>query len=139
MGEGMKRPKCEPFPSAARYRRKAVRSLSYDGETLTLDIQGEGFAFARVVFRRTVGFRVLDERDLYEFWDTYSEPNGWLYEVEEGGWLELESQRPSFTSLEVCVGLREYLVVDEKCVSVLTAQPPEFVDLGADPEQQREV
>jgi hypothetical protein len=54
----MKSPKCKPFPPASRYRRKVVRSLRYDGETLTVEIQGEGFAFAHVVFHRPARFRV---------------------------------------------------------------------------------
>jgi hypothetical protein len=133
----MKPPKCQPYPPAARYRQKVVRSLSYDGKTLTIEIQGEGFAFARVVFHQPAGFRVLDERDLCEFWNTYSEPNGWLYEVEEGGWLELESQRKLFNSKDFIPGLKEYFLVDERCVSVLVAQPPEIIDLGADPKRAK--
>jgi hypothetical protein len=130
----MNPPKCKPHPPAARYRRKVVRSLRYDRETLAIEIQGEGFAFARVEFRRPAGFRVLDERDLCEFWNTYSEPNGWLYEVEEGGWLELETHRPLFNSPDFHPGLREYLLVDDKCISVLAVDPPDIIDLGADPE-----
>jgi hypothetical protein len=131
----MKSPKCKPFAPASRYRKKVVRSLSYDGETLTIDVQGEGFAFARIVFFGPAGFRVLDERDLCEFWNTYSEPNGWLYEVEDGGWLELESHRKLFNSPAFFPGLKEYLLVDEKCISVLAVQPPEIQDLGSDPKQ----
>ena len=131
----MKPPRCVPYPPAARYRQKAVRSLRYDGASLEVEIQGQGFAFARVVFRQPVGFRVLDERDLCEFWNEYSEPNGWLYEVEQGGWSELESRRPLFNAPESFRGLREWLIVDEMCISVLSVQPPEIIDLGADPEK----
>jgi hypothetical protein len=77
---------------------------------------------------------VLDERDLCEFWDDYHTGNGWLYEVQEGGWQELESHRQLFNSPSFCPGLREYLVVCDKCVSVLTTEPPQIIDLGADPE-----
>src|ERR1700681_3822088 len=94
----MKPPKCKPFLPAARYRRKVIRSLSYDGQTLIIEVQGEDFAFARVVFEQPAGFRVLDERDLCEFWKDYHEGNGWLYEVEDGGWLDLESVRSLFNS-----------------------------------------
>jgi hypothetical protein len=132
--EAMKPPKCKPFLPAARYREKVVRSLRYDGDTLSIEIQAEGFAFARVLFRRPAGFRVLDERDLSEFWNTYSEPNGWLYEVEVGGWLALESQRQMVNSPDFFPGLREYLLVDNKCISVLAVQAPEIQDLGSDPE-----
>jgi hypothetical protein len=112
-----------------------VRSLRYDGESLEIEIQGEGFAFARVVFRELAGFRVLEERDLGEFWNDYGEPVGRLLEVEEGGWSELESHRPLFNSPDVFPGLREWLIVDEKCISVLSVRPPEIIDLGADPAQ----
>ena len=79
--------------------------------------------------------RLLDERDLCEFWNTYSEQNGWLYEVEEGGWLELETRRSLFNAPGFHPGLREYLLVDDKCISVFSVQPPEILDFGADPEQ----
>src|SRR4051794_28410456 len=129
----MRPPKCRPVPEAARYQRKTARSLRYDGNALVVDIQGEGFAFARVVFEDPVGFRVLDERDLCEFWNTYSEPNGWLYEVQEGGWLELESQRELFNSPSFIPGLREYMLVDDKCLNVLCVNPPKILDVGTDP------
>lgn len=88
---------------------------------------------ARLTFADVVGFRVLDERDLCEFWNEYSEPNGWLYEVESGGWLDLEKHRQLFNSPDLIQNLREYLLVDDKCVSVLCVAPPEIVDLGTDP------
>ncbi|HEY1067814.1 MAG TPA: hypothetical protein VGE52_16955, partial [Pirellulales bacterium] len=115
----MKPPRCTPFPLAARYARKVVRSLDYDGETLRVEITGAGFGVARVIFHQPAGFRVLDERDLCEFWNRYSEPNGWLYLVEEGGWLELERHRRFFNAPEFFPDLREYLIVDDKCLNVL--------------------
>jgi hypothetical protein len=129
----MRPPKCKIFPPSARYRKKVVRSLQYDGETLVIEIQGDGISLARVIFKNVVGFRVLDERDLCEFWNTYSEPVGWLYEVEEGGWLELESTRKLFNSPAFFRGLKEYFIVDDKCVSVLSVEPPEVQEI--EPEQ----
>jgi hypothetical protein len=126
-------PKCWPHPPSRRYKRVVVRSLWSDGETLTIEVQGDGFAFARVVFQRSAGFRLLDERDLCEFWDDYHSGNGWLYEVEQGGWLELESSRPEFLAPHMFPGLREYLLVCDKCVSVLAIGPPEIIDLGTPP------
>jgi hypothetical protein len=111
-----------------------VRSLRYDDDELIIEVQGPGFVFARVVFRRPAGFRVLDERDLCEFWDDYHTGNGWLYEVHEGGWQELESHRQYFISPSFFTCLREFLVVCDTCVSVLAAEPPDIIDLGADPE-----
>ncbi len=129
----MRAPKCKLCEPAARYPRKVVRSLHFDGSTLAIDIQGEGFAFARLVFGSPVWFRVLDERDLCEFWPAYSEPNGWLWEVQQGGWLELESARPLFCSPSMYPALREFLLVDDQCVSILCVQPPQLHDLGAEP------
>ena len=126
-------PVCVAVPEAKRYARIAVRAIAFDGSTLTLDIQGEGFSYARLVFRDVVGFRVLDERDLTEFWNTYSEPNGWLWEVRSGGWHDLERIRATFNPGEFVDGLREFFVVDDKCVSVLCRTPPELIELGADP------
>ncbi|WP_336083546.1 hypothetical protein [Nocardia sp. SSK8] len=124
-------PHCRLVPESQRYRRKVVRDLRYDGETLTVAIQGLGFSYAKVVFRDPSGFRVLDELDLREFWSTYSEPNGWLWEVVRGGWHDLERTRPSYWCEDGA--LREYLLIDDKCVSVLCADPPEIIDLGTDP------
>ncbi|GAB4587057.1 hypothetical protein [Nocardia sp. IFM 10818] len=108
-----------------------MRDIRYDGD-LTIAIQGPGFSYAKVVFRRPAGFRVLDEVDLTEFWNTYSEPNGWLWEVLRGGWLDLERRRPYFVTGER-KGLREYFVVDEDCINVLAWEQPEIIDLGTDP------
>lgn len=126
-------PICVPVLEARRYIRKTVRGMSFDGSTLTLDIQGEGFSYARLVFHDVFGFRVLDERDLTEFWNTYSEPNGWLWEVRSGGWHDLERKRTTFNPGEFVSMLREFLVVDDKCVSVLCRDAPKLVDIGANP------
>lgn len=126
-------PVCIPVPEAKRYARKAVRGMTFDGSTLTLNIQGEGFSYARLVFQNVFGFRVLDERDLLEFWNTYSEPHGWLWEVKAGGWHDLERKRATFNSGECVPSIREFLVADDMCVSVLCADPPQLLDVGADP------
>ncbi|HQR07275.1 MAG TPA: hypothetical protein PLN21_10660 [Gemmatales bacterium] len=110
-----------------------MRSLHFDMETLSIEMQGEGFEFAKVLFHAPAGFRVLDERDLCEFWDKLHYKNGWLFEVEEGGWLELERQRQLFNSHEVHQGMKEYLVVCDQCVSVFSVRPPEIIDIGAEP------
>ena len=133
----MRPPKCKLFLPVTRYPRKVWRSLHFDGDKLVVDIQGEGFAYGRIIFQSPVWFRVLDERDLCEFWNTYSEPNGWLWEVEEGGWLELESQRQHFNSRDFIPGLREFLIVDDQCISILTVESPEIHDFGAEPEHAK--
>lgn len=124
-------PQCRLVAESARYSRKVVRDLHYDGD-LTIAIQGAGLSYAQVVFRRPVGFRVMDEQDLTEYWNTYSEPNGWLWEVMGGGWLDLERRRPSFWRAQEG-GIREFFLVDESCLNVLCWDPPEIIDLGTDP------
>ena len=102
---------------------------------LVVAVQAEGFGFAHVVFDDPLGFRVLDEAELGEIWDTYSEPNGWLWEVEGGGWLELEAQREWFKNSLAGIrhGLREFMLVDDACINVLCFQPPRVDDLVASP------
>jgi hypothetical protein len=105
-----------------------MRGIRFDDGDLLIEIEGPAFGRARLVFRGALGFRVLDERELTEFWNAYSQPQGWLWEVRRGGWLELESTRENFNILELPV--REFFVVDEFCVSVWSRDPPAFVDLG---------
>ena len=128
------KPRCSPVAAANRYKRTVVRSVRYDGDDLVIEIQGSGFSFARVIFRDVEGFRVMDERDLCEFWPEHSEPNGWLWRVHAEGWIDLERHRPLFNSPDVIAGLREYLLTDDgKCVSIMCVHPPEIVDVGAAP------
>ncbi|WP_280302388.1 hypothetical protein [Nocardia neocaledoniensis] len=124
-------PECRLVNESSRYSSKVVRDLRYDRD-LTIAIQGPGFSYAKVVFRRPAGFRVLDEGDLTEYWNTYSEPNGWLWDVLRGGWLDLERHRPNFFTGDR-EDLREYFLVDEDCINVLAWGPPEIIDLGTDP------
>jgi hypothetical protein len=110
-----------------------MRSLHYDGQSLVIELQGDGFAFVRLVFAEPQGFRVLDELDLCEFWDDYHERNGWFYEVMQGGWLELESLRTTFVTGTMPPPPIEYLLVSDKCVSIFARKPPEIEHLGTNP------
>lgn len=79
---------------------------------------------ALVCFEQTYGFRVLDEYDLTEFWAVVTLKDGWLFEVERGGWKDLELKRSHFLSGRND-WVTEYLVIGlNDCVSVLTKQPP---------------
>ncbi len=106
--------------------------MQFEDKRLVISLQGDRFVFGHIVFRSVEGFRVLDERDLCEFWKEYNEKNGWLYEVLQGGWMELEKQRPLFNAPVVIPQLREFLIVDHTCVSVLSTDAPEVIDLGGD-------
>ena len=80
---------------------------------------------AGVHFEDVVALRVMDERDLMAFWPTCSTPNGWLFEVTNGGWLSQERLRDDSCIRFHDERLREFLVAGiEDCVSVLATLPP---------------
>lgn len=102
-----------------------VTRLEYDLHNLVINIEPIFDAPPIVVtFESAIGFRVLDEGDLVEFWKHLSSKDGWLFQILAGGWFELESQRDGFISQHnshVC----EYLIVGpNECVSVLAYKPP---------------
>ena len=79
-----------------------------------------------IAFDDLIGFRLLDEGDLLEFWGDTERLIGWVYEVKSGGWLELESSRSGFLSTDR--GLLEYLVATQNtCLSVLAFNSPTMV------------
>jgi hypothetical protein len=104
-----------------------MRTSERDASDLLVGLVLSDGSEASLVFSSPVGFRVLDERDLLEFWNDFSEPNGWLWEVLGGGWLELESAREGFLDRDLLPELREFLVVGDMCVSVICARPPVLV------------
>jgi hypothetical protein len=84
-----------------------------------------------VTFPDAVGFRVLDEGDLLEFWPACSVPTGsGLFEVLDGGWLAQERAREGFISASTRPTLREFLISGpDDCVCVFAFNDPEV--LGA--------
>ena len=59
-----------------------VLRIEYSLGNLTVYVEGLANepSFA-VEFEDVQGFRVLDERDLMEYWPVCSTPNGWLFEI----------------------------------------------------------
>lgn len=114
----MRATKLSEFPEGSD-----VISVSYEPDTLTIGL-GSG---QTVRFDDIIGFRVLDERDLLEFWPECSAQHGGLFEISEGGWLEQESARRGFVSATVGPKMREFLVTGpNSCVNVFTYQGPQF-------------
>ena len=76
-------------------------------------------------FSKVVGFRVLDEGNLLEFWNE-GRPHGWVWEVVENGWFDLEKTRDGFLLAHLeDMKPREFLVLGiSDCVSVLTYRSP---------------
>jgi hypothetical protein len=76
-------------------------------------------------FSSVIGFRVLDERDLLEYWPECSTPNGWVFEIASGGWLSSESKRPGCLIATMSPEAREYFVAGcNSCVSVICLEVP---------------
>ena len=124
-------PKCTLVPDSEPYGKTVIRTIRFDEPNLIIELQGGDFSYLRLLFHEVVAFRVIDEREITEFWNTYSEPNGWLWEVLDGGYLALERQRDGFNLLSL--PLREYFVVCNFCVSVLSCDSPELISLGRTP------
>ena len=131
------KPECIPVDVGSRVSPRAFSAVRYSMRAsergaldLHVDLVLDDASEASLVFGGPVGFRVLDERDLIEFWNSYSRPNGWLWEVLGGGWLELESSREGFVDRELIPNLREFLVVGDMCVSVLCTRPPVLAARG---------
>ena len=75
-------------------------------------------------FDHPVGFRVLDEGDLLDFWPTCSSNNGWLYQILTDGWFEQESKRKGFIASHN-EGIKEYFITGTNfCLNVLAFDPP---------------
>lgn len=103
-----------------------ITRLDYDLWSLRLTLQFEdrrGPCY--VCFANTRGFRVLDESDLLEFWSQDTRPKGWLWEIEAGGWIQLEKTREGFLLGTQPGAQREFLVVGlNECVSVIGTLAP---------------
>ncbi|RLJ36670.1 hypothetical protein [Acidovorax sp. 106] len=100
-----------------------ISNVSYDLQNLRIHV-----GHSVVLFTDAVGFRVLDEGDLLEFWPACSTaPGGVIFEIHDGGWLEQESRRKGFMSSSTRPALREFLVTGlDDCVGVFAFSAPEL-------------
>ena len=74
-------------------------------------------------FPDVLGYRVLDEGNLMEFWPECSTPNGRLFEIHSGGWL---SQETNSHFAAIPQKAKEYFVAGvDDCLSVISLTPPE--------------
>ena len=103
-----------------------VVSLDYRLGHLSIQVKGAEISESVVVeFIDTIGFRVLDERDLMEYWPECSTPNGWLFEITSGGWLSQEANREGSLIVSTSPEAKEYLVTGEDdCVSIICRNKP---------------
>jgi len=78
-----------------------------------------------IEFSDIMGFRVLDERDLMEFWPECSSANGRLFEISAGGWLAQELSRPGSLIGAMNIQAKEYFLAGvDDCISVLCYEEP---------------
>jgi len=102
-----------------------VTNLNYDLELLRITL---GFQGVRspiyLTFGGVRGFRMLDEGDLLELWNPDTRAESWLWQVEKGGWFDLESIRNGFVS-GATGGYNEFLILGvNECVSVISHDEP---------------
>ena len=135
-------PKCKVVDASHIYGEVAIRHVEIgrdkEGQKyINVYIQGKKFVYACIRFTHVIGIRMLDEIDLCEFWNDYNLGNGWMYEVIEGGWLDLERTRDRFVSDSVWnERLHEYFLVEDMCLNVMSLSEPIIEDLGGDPRSQ---
>ncbi|HBP5565172.1 TPA: hypothetical protein L6B08_16065 [Pseudomonas aeruginosa] len=78
----------------------------------------------RVEFVEVEGVRQLDAGDLLEFWPACAAAQGWLYRIEQGGWLDQECRRAGFVARET-KAIEEYFInAGDRCLNVLSWSPP---------------
>ncbi|SEF23162.1 hypothetical protein ABL840_00755 [Variovorax sp. NFACC27] len=108
------------------YGVSEIVRIDYAARKLTVVAQApKSNTLISIRFDDVVAYRVMDERDLAEYWPACSSPNCSVFSIQSGGWLSQESTRPGS-----CIGLfygdvREYLVTSvAECVSVLCIGEP---------------
>jgi len=105
--------------------------LDYDLWTLKIklvfpDIQNPIY----LTFKNVEGFRVLDEGNLMEFWNSETRSDGWLWKVKKGGWHDQEKERDGFfTGKAHLADFDEYMVVGiGKCLSLIGGIEPTITE-----------
>jgi hypothetical protein len=104
-----------------------IVNVAFKGSTLAVDVDlhEPSAAGLRIQFEGVVGYRVLDERDLPQFWQSAQNDgasNGcMLYEVTSGGWADEHKAQSPIMAEGFYSPLREWIVLsDDWCVSVLS-------------------
>ncbi len=124
------KPKATEFQTEIADSSPEIFNINYDLWTLKITL---GFNDIDrpiyVIFKNVIGFRVLDEGNLLEFWDKDVRVPGWIWKIESGGWFELEKIRNGFLAQHHGKSHNEYLVTGiNDCVSVLAESEPIIVD-----------
>jgi hypothetical protein len=103
-----------------------VIDIRYSFGRLSITVSAPHAETCVITFEEVVGFRVMDEGNLLEFWPECSSQRGWLFRVIEGGWFSQESQRNGFLAGDV-KAISEYLVTGANdCVNILSGLEPKM-------------
>jgi hypothetical protein len=109
-----------------------IINISYDLWTLrvTLNFSEIEKPVFYIDFINVVGFRLLDERNLLEFWDPQVRVPGWIWKIDKGGWFDLEQTRNGFIeNIHENSLIKEYFVTGiNECINVMTPSDPIFID-----------
>ncbi|UIR54787.1 hypothetical protein LZQ00_10915 [Sphingobacterium sp. SRCM116780] len=109
-----------------------IIEINYDLESLivTVSFYDPDDEIIEVKFTSIVGFRVLDEGNLLEFWNS-SRPAGWIWEIKENGWYDQEKKREGFLlGYMDDFNPKEYLILGQNdCISILCYKEPKIGEL----------
>ena len=107
-------------------KTEIVKVISeFNALTIELDVLSTCKCLS-VYFDSVIGYRTLEESDLWNFWNDYNLSQSWIYEVVSGGWFDLENTRSDFMSGKGNVDdYTEYLIIGvDWCVNVVSSKPP---------------
>jgi hypothetical protein len=129
------RPIAVPFTDDSM---KVVAMRWSDTESTLIEVVSKRTGRAFVVeFESVIGLRMLGELDLASLWiESTNEilKSTWLFQVNAGGWLELESTRGDFYIQHQETKPYEFLVGGyQECVSVLSPLPPHIQECTEEP------
>ena len=124
------KPKATEFKTEISNSNPEIYNINYDLWTLKITL---GYSNIDrpiyVIFKNVIGFRVLDEGNLLEFWDKEVRVPGWIWKIESGGWFELEKIRSGFLAQHHGESHNEFLVTGiNECVSVIAECYPIIID-----------
>lgn len=108
-------------------RGTELQQLNFQGGQLDILIVGcQDESGCRVLFEEVIGFKVLDEREMLEYWPVCSTPNGWIFEVSANGWLQQDQARFALLNAGGLKSkLKEYVITGiNECVCVISRKSP---------------
>ena len=125
----LKKPVTEPVKDSLIFEGlPEIVNINYDLWYLTVTLEfpnQDSPVYVRA--EEVIGFRVLDEGNLLEFWNSENRSDGWLLKIISGGWFELESTRKGFIS-GYDKEYSEYLILGiDDCINIITDIKPKII------------